>query len=121
MPTPHRVVANVIDGLAQGAQGVVGSIAGGIKGAGKTIMSALDKPPKALLNKEGPHRILDRFNDGAVDATVKAINEGGIGSMRTFGEGVSRALDQPPEQLGIPPSLGEGEGPTLPKLPKFGR
>lgn len=122
MATPHRVVDGIVDGLAQGAQDVVGSLAGGLKGAGNAVMNAVDKPPQALLHKQGPHRIVDRGLNAGVDAATQFVNQGVIGSVRTLGEGISRALDQPTEEIGLPPDLGGG-GPGMPKfeLPKFGR
>ena len=119
MSTPHRVVGNAVDGLAQGAQGLVKTITGGLKGAGGAIMGALDKPPKELADKEGPHRIVDRYLNGGVNATENYLSEGTVGSLRIFGEGICKALDQPNEQLGIPPALGKTDL-MRPRFPELG-
>jgi len=104
----HRIVDDVLDGLADGAQGLVSSIAGAVRGVGESVMGALDKPFSALLpGKEGPHRIIDRAADGIVSAGVNAVNQGLIGSARIAGEGIMKALDHPLEQI---------KGLELPKL-----
>ena len=95
----HRAVDQVADGIANGASGLVSSVAGSIKGVGKSVMSGLDKPFTDLTGKEGPHRMADRAADGIVDAGVNFVNQGIIGSVKTAGKGIMRALDQPFEQL----------------------
>jgi len=95
----HRVVDQIADGFASGASGLVSGIAGSIKGVGKSVMTGLDKPFTQLIGKEGPHRIADRAADGVVDAGVNFFNQGIIGTAKTAGKGIMRALDQPLEQL----------------------
>lgn len=107
----HRMVDSVLDGIANGAQGFVSSVAGAVKGVGKSVMGGLDKPFSALLpGKEGPHRIIDRAADGIIDAGVNLANQGFIGSAKTAGEAVMKALDHPLEQVR---GMGKFE---LPKL-----
>lgn len=103
--TPHRVVDEIANGIAGGAKGLVDSAAGAVKGAGESVMRALDGPFTAITGKEGPHRIADRLADGAVDTAVNFIDQGIIGTAKKAGETVMRALDHLPEQTGIPPKL----------------
>lgn len=114
MAAPHRVVDDIADGVVNAANGLGNSLAGAIRGAGKSIMGALDKPFTAITGKEGPHHIIDRLVDGAVDTIVNIGSDGMVGSAKKAGEAVMKALDQPVEQVGIPPKL-EGLG-ILPKL-----
>lgn len=93
MPTPHRLVNKVLDGLVEG-----------IKNVGETVSSTLDKPPAEVGGPQGIHRILDRVLDGSVDA------------MMTGGEGICHGLDQPVEQFGVPPDISPGT-----KFPRLGR
>lgn len=83
--TPHRLVAGVLNGVIDG-----------LKGAGASIMGGLDKPPTSLGGPQGVHHIPGRFADGVAEST------------RVGFEGMWKALDQPPEQFGIPPDLGGG-------------
>ena len=108
MATPHRVVDSALDGLADGAAGVARTVAGGLKGAGEAVMVALDRPLREVVGVEGPHRIIDRALDGSVDAAENFYTRGVVDSLKTAGEGISRGLDHPPEQVGIPPELGAG-------------
>lgn len=96
---PHRVVDSLLDGVANSAQGVVASIIGGLKGAGEGMSVALDKPFKELTGKSGPLCIIDRALNGYADAVKNGINNGGIASLKIMGEGITRALDHPIEQL----------------------
>lgn len=93
MPTPHRLIDSVLDGLAEGAKAVAG-----------VISSALDKPPAELGGPEGVHRIPDRVLHGYID------------SLKTMGEGIARGLDQPVEQFGVPPDISPGT-----RFPRIGR
>lgn len=112
----HRMVDNVVDGIANGASGFVSSTANAVKGVGKSMMSGLDGPFQELTGRQGPHRIIDRAADAFVDSGVNFLNQGVIGSARTLGKGVMSALDQPLEQID-----GEMKGKGLGfKLP-FGR
>ena len=109
MPTPHRVVDSIVDGIMDGARNLGNSALGAVKGAGETIMRGLDAPFTGITGKEGPHRIIDRAVNGGVDA-ISNFGNGVVDSIETAGEGIMRALDQPPEQLGIPPDLGKFPG-----------
>lgn len=105
MATPHRVVDSIADGIVDGAKSLFDAGANALKGAGETIMGGLDKPFAAFTGKEGPHRIIDRFADGALDAVTNFVDSGIIESTKKAGEAVMRALDHPPEQIGIPPDI----------------
>ena len=115
MATPHRLVDQAADGLADGAKGVIGTVAEGIKGAGEALMRALDAPPQQVLGRQGPHRIIDRVFDGAIDAG-KNFSQQGIQSLQIYGEGVSRGLDHPPENVGLPPDINGMAG-NIPRPP----
>lgn len=104
--TPHRVVDSFANGVANGAKGLFDAVVNAAKGAGETVMKALDTPFSQVTGKEGPHRIIDRALDGATDAYTNFIDTGVIGTAKKVGEGLMKALDQPPEQIGIPPALG---------------
>lgn len=104
MPAPHRMVDRIMDGVADGASGAVRSLTGGVKQVGNQLMNGLDAPCRELTGKEGPHRIVDHALDGYVDAVENGICQGAIGSMKIVGEGISRGLDNPVEQIGIPPA-----------------
>lgn len=114
--TPHRVIDGIANGIANGAKGLVDSAVNAVKGAGETVMKALDGPFASVTGKEGPHRIVDRAIDGALEAGVNLVDSGFIGSAQKAGEAIMKALDQPPEQIGIPPALG-----TLGKFKLFGK
>ncbi len=110
MPTPHRMVDSIANGLANGAQGILDSVAGTLRSAGSSLMGALDKPFEAVTGKEGPHRIVDRLANGAVGTAQNVVDQGIIGSAKEAGESIMKALDHPVEQVGLPPDLGEGSG-----------
>ncbi|MDO9580594.1 MAG: hypothetical protein Q7J06_08510, partial [Bacteroidales bacterium] len=74
------------------------------------IMRALDGPFTGITGKEGPHRIVDRLADGAIDAGVNFVDAGIVGTAQKAGQAIMGALDHLPEQTGIPPKL-----PTLRK------
>jgi hypothetical protein len=95
------MVDELLDGAADGVSGAIRTAANGVQQVGETIMSALDAPVKKVTNKAGPHRIIDEGLDGAVGAGVNAITNGGFGSARIMGEGISKALDNPANQLGL--------------------
>jgi hypothetical protein len=107
----HRAIDNILDGLANGATSLVNSISGAIRGVGKSVMGGLDKPFTDLTGKQGPHRIIDRAADGAINAGVNFVDNGIIGTARTLGKGVMSSLDHPLEQL----EVGKGKI-ELPKL-----
>lgn len=95
----HRALDSVLDGIASGATGLVGSITGSIKGVGKSVVNGLDRPFEDITGKKGPINIADRAADGFLDAGMNFFNQGVVGSLKTAGKGVMRALDQPFEQL----------------------
>lgn len=105
MATPHRVLDSIADGVASGARSLFDAGLNALKGAGGTIMGGLDKPFAAITGKEGPHRIIDRLANGAADTAANVVDSGIIGSAQTAGEAIMKALDQPPEQIGIPPDI----------------
>ena len=109
MPTPHRIIDSIADGIIDGANSLGNSALGAVKGAGEAIMRGLDAPFTGITGKEGPHRIIDRAIDGGVDA-IGSFGNGVTGSIKTAGEGIMSALDHPPEQIGIPPDLGKFPG-----------
>jgi hypothetical protein len=104
--TPHRVIDNILNGFADGFQGLVDSGANAIKNAGKRVMGAVNTPFKEITGVDGPLEMVDKAADGFVDAGVNFVDRGIIDSAKTAKEGVMRALDQAPEQIGIPPKLG---------------
>lgn len=104
--TPHRVVDDVLNGIASGVTGLITSGASAIKNTGRTITSALDKPFQEVTGKEGPIKMLDPLGEGIVDAGVNFVDDGIIGTAKIAKEGVMEALDQPTEQIGFPPKLG---------------
>lgn len=112
---PHRILDEVADSLATGVRGVGNGLVNTAKGMGSQVMSALDRPFSMVTDKQGPHRILDRFVNGSVDAAVNAVDSGVLSSLQKEGEAIMYALDQPPEQTGLPPDLGQLQ------LPKLGR
>jgi len=103
--TPHRLVGNVADGAVTAVKGIIGGGAAAIKGAGKTLMRALDEPFVAITGKEGPHKIVDLLADGAIDTGLNFVENGIIGSVEKAGNTIMRALDHFPEQTGLPPEL----------------
>jgi len=92
-------VGDVADGLADGVRGVGNGMVSAAKGAGSQIMGALDKPFTKFTGKEGPHRIIDRFLNGTVDAGVNVVDVGGLRSIQDEGNAIMRAMDQPLEQI----------------------
>lgn len=105
MATPHRVVDSIADGIANGAKGIISSVASSLKSAGSTIVDAIDKPFRSITGKEGPIMMVDRFANGAVDTATDFVDNGVIGGMQAAGETVMKAMDHPSEQLGIPPDI----------------
>jgi len=103
--TPHRLVGDVADGAVSAVRSVIDGGAAAMKGAGKTLMRALDEPFTAITGKEGPHKIADRLADGAIDTGLNFVDNGIIGSIQKAGDTVMRALDHLPEQTGLPPEL----------------
>lgn len=105
---PHRVVGNVADSLASGVRGAGNGLVSTAKGLGAAVMGALDKPFEMVSGKQGPHRIVDRLVNGTVDAGVNAVDNGAMGSLQKMGAGIMHAMDQPVEEVGLPPDLGSG-------------
>lgn len=103
MSAPHRMVGRVLDGVLDGASASVRTLTGGCRAMGENLMSGLDGPVREVTGKTGPHRIIDSAMDGSVSAAENAICNGMIGSMKQAGEGIARGLDNPVEQIGLPP------------------
>jgi len=100
MEGPHRVIGNILNGLANGINGLGNGVVGAIKGVGESLMSALDKPFTGVTGMQGPHRAIDKAAKGAIDAGVNFASQGVIGSAKTAGEGLMETLDHPLEQIG---------------------
>lgn len=115
--TPHRVVDDILDSVANGAKGMVSGLSGALMTAGEGIQSGLDAPWKSVGGPEQPLRIADRLLDGAIRAGVNAVNQGAIETVKQGGEAIQSALDHPVDQFGIPPALGSGMG-ALPSMGK---
>ena len=122
---PHRVVDSILDAAADGAKSLVSGVTGALTGLGEGIQSGLDQPWKAVGGPDQPLRIVDRVLDGALQATVNAVNQGGLETLKMAGESVQHGLDHPVDNFGIPPSLGAGMNVGVlgrfkpPSLPKF--
>lgn len=100
MEGPHRVIGNVLDGLAEGIDSLGNGAARAIEDVGESVMSALDKPFTGVTGMQGPHRAIDRAARGVIDSGVNFASRGIIGSAKTAGEGLMKALDHPLEQIG---------------------
>ena len=109
MEGPHRVIGNIVDGIASGINGLGNGVVNAVKGAGEAVMSSLDKPFTGVTGMQGPHRAIDKVAKGAIDAGVNFASRGIIGSVKIAGEGLMEALDHPLEQI----SKGKFE---LPKI-----
>ena len=108
--TPHRVVDSILDSAADGAKSLVSGVTSALEGLGEGVQKGLDTPWKAMGGPDQPLRIVDRLFDGALHATVNAVNQGGIETLKMGGESVQTGLDHPVESFGIPPELGAGMG-----------
>ena len=84
--TPHAIAAKIVLGAV-----------GGLKGAGGAVVSALDAAP-SQLGVRGPHHIPSRVLDAFADSSATLVR------------GVERALNQPTEEFGVPPDLGDIAG-----------
>jgi hypothetical protein len=100
MEGPHRVIGNVLDGLADSVDSLGNGAVRTIEDVGESLMSALDKPFAEVTGIQGPHRAIDRAAKGAIDAGVNFASRGIIGSAKTAGEGLMKTLDHPLEQIG---------------------
>ena len=100
MEGPHRVIGNIMDGLANGINGLGSGAVKAIEGVGESVMSALDKPFTGVTGMQGPHRAIDQAAKGVINAGVNFASQGIIGSAKTAGEGFMEALDHPLEQIG---------------------
>jgi hypothetical protein len=103
MERPHRLVGDVVDGIAGGVSGVGNGLVNSAKGIGSQVMGALDKPFEMVTHKEGPHHIVGRFLDGTLDAGANVADKGMLGSVRQEGSAIMRAMDQPFDAI---PALG---------------
>jgi len=100
MEGPHRVIGNILDGIANGINGLGNGIVGAVKSVGESLMGALDKPFTGVTGMQGPHRAIDKAAKGAIDAGVNFASQGVIGGAKTLGEGLMETLDHPLEQIG---------------------
>ena len=100
MEGPHRVIGNILDGLAEGIDGLGNGAVRAVEGVGESVMSALDKPFTGVTGMQGPHRVIDKAAKGAIDAGVNFASRGIIASAKTAGEGLMEALDHPLKQIG---------------------
>lgn len=100
MEYPHRVVGDALNGLANSVEGIGNSAVRTVEDVGESVMDALDKPFTEITGMEGPHRAVDKAAKGAIDAGVNFASRGIIGSVRSAGEGIMKALDHPLEQIG---------------------
>ncbi len=100
MEGPHRVIGNIAGGIVNAINGLGNGVVGAIKGVGESVMSALDKPFTGVTGMQGPHRAIDQVARGAIEAGVNFASQGIIGSAKTAGEGLMKALDHPLEQVG---------------------
>lgn len=114
--TPHRVVDNIANGVAEGAKRFVAGVTSSFTGVGGEIQRGLDAPFNALGGPQQPLRIVDRVLNGGLDA-VNAGARGGIGVIQTAAEGVQSGLDHPVENFGVPPGLLGRSGMSGLKLP----
>ena len=119
--TPHRVVDNILDSAVDGVKSLVSGVSGALTGLGEGIQSGLDQPWKAVGGPEQPLRIVDRLFDGGIQASVNAVNQGGLETLKMGGEAVQKAMDHPVEQFGIPPALGAGMGQFKLPSPNMGK
>lgn len=119
--TPHRVVDGILDSAANGVKSLVSGVSGALTGLGEGIQSGLDQPWKAVGGPEQPLRIVDRLLDGGIQATVNAVNQGGLETLKLSGEAVQSAMDHPVENFGIPPALGAGMGRFKMPSPMMGK
>ena len=120
--TPHRVVDGILDSAVDGAKSLVSGITGALTGLGEGLQSGLDQPWKAVGGPDQPLRIVDRLLDGALHATVNAVNQGALETLKIEGESVQHGLDHPVENFGIPPELGAGMGRfKMPNAPMMGK
>lgn len=111
MKGPHRVIGDIVDGLVNGINGLGTGVVNAIKGVGESVMGGLDKPFTGVTGMQGPHRAIDKAAKGVIDAGSNFASQGIIGSAKTAGEGLMKALDHPLEQI----SKGKFE---LPKILK---
>lgn len=100
MESPHRVVGDALNNLANSVNSIGNSAVKTVEEVGESVMSALDKPFTGVIGFEGPHRAVDAAAKGVVEAGSDFFSVGIIGSAKTAGEGVMKALDHPLEQIG---------------------
>ena len=107
----NKYPGDLVDDVARGATGavrnLVSSVAGGLRGAGESVQSALDQPAKAVGVQDSPARILDDPIKGVVGAWENAINQGILRSIEIVGDGITSGLDRIPKTL---TNLGGGRG-----------
>jgi hypothetical protein len=99
----NQYPGDLLDNVARGATGavrnLVSSVAGGLRGAGESVQSALDQPAQAVGVSDSPARILDDPLKGLVGAWENGINQGIIRSIEMVGDGITSGLDRIPKTL----------------------
>lgn len=107
----NKYPGDMVDEVARGATGavrnLVSSVAGGLRGAGESVQSALDQPAKAVGVTDSPARIIDDPIKGVVAAWENGINQGVIRSIELIGDGITSGLDRIPKVL---TNFGGGRG-----------
>ncbi len=96
---PGDLVDNVVRGATGAVRNLVSSVAGGLRGAGESVQSALDQPAQAVGVQSSPARILDDPLKGVVGAWENGINQGIIRSVEILGDGITSGLDRIPKTL----------------------
>ena len=84
---------------------IIDTVSGGVRGVGKSVVGAMDKPMEAVRGPEGVHRVVDAFLDKFSDAMTRAIKDAGESAMA--------ALDRPPKVV------REVRAPELPRPPEL--
>lgn len=123
--TPHRVVDGVVKSAVNTVEGLGSSLNGTARSLGGQIQDLTDTPFKLVGGLRSPLRVVDKMANGLLNTADNAINRGGLDSIKNVSEAVSSGLDEPVEQFGIPPALGNGFdlggiGKKI-QMPKMGR
>ncbi len=96
---PHRMVDGVVDSVAGGVKSAVSGAFSATTRVGEDIQRGLDTAPKSILGVESPTRVVGDVLDGVVGGVENAITMGVIESPRKVGKGIMNALDRPLKQL----------------------
>lgn len=99
----NKYPGELVDDVARGATGavrnLVSSVAGGLRGAGDSVQSALDQPARAVGVSDSPARILHDPIAGVVGGWENFVNQGVIRSLEIVGDGITSGLDRIPHTL----------------------